>query len=46
MSGMRTIGILGGIGPQATIDFEARLHTAAQAILPQHVNEGYPPMVT
>jgi aspartate racemase len=46
MSGMRTIGVLGGIGPQATIDFESRLHTAAQAILPPHVNEGYPPMVT
>ena len=22
---MRTIGILGGIGPQATMDFEARI---------------------
>jgi len=43
---MRTIGILGGMGPQATIDFEARLHRLAQRLLPMHANEGYPPMVT
>ena len=43
---MRTIGILGGIGPQATMDFEARIHRVAQQFVPQHVNTGYPPLVT
>ncbi|MBT8207850.1 MAG: amino acid racemase [Acidimicrobiia bacterium] len=43
---MRTIGILGGIGPQATMDFESRIHRVAQWLVPQHGNEGYPPMVT
>jgi aspartate racemase len=43
---MKTIGVLGGIGPQATIDFEARVHAAAQACIPPRFNEGYPPMVT
>jgi aspartate racemase len=39
---MKNIGILGGIGPQATIDFETRLHLAAQRLVPQHGNSGYP----
>ncbi len=39
---MKTIGILGGLGPQATIDFETRLHLAAQRLIPQHGNSGYP----
>ncbi len=43
---MRTIGVLGGLGPQATMDFEARVHRVAQRLLPQHLNHGYPPMVT
>lgn len=43
---MKTIGVLGGMGPQATIDFEARVHRAAQQRVPQHANEGYPPMVS
>lgn len=43
---MKTIGVLGGIGPQATIDFERRIHEAAQRILPQRANGGYPPLVT
>jgi len=43
---MRTIGVLGGIGPQATIDFEVRLHETSQRLIPQQLNEGYPPMVT
>jgi aspartate racemase len=42
---MKTIGVLGGLGPQATMDFEARLHRLAQQRIPQHVNTGYPPMV-
>ena len=42
---MKTIGVLGGLGPQATMDFEARVHRAAQQLLPQKFNSGYPPMV-
>ena len=42
---MKTIGVIGGIGPQATMDFEARVHRAAQRLIPQRVNSGYPPMV-
>ena len=43
---MRTIGVLGGIGPQATMDFETRVHAEARCLLKPHLNEGYPPMVT
>ena len=43
---MRSIGILGGIGPQATMDFEARIHRVARQFVTQHGNTGYPPMVT
>jgi len=42
---MKTIGVLGGLGPQATIDFEARVHGAAQRLIPQSGNRGYPPMI-
>lgn len=42
---MKTIGVLGGIGPQATMDFEQRLHQAAQRLIPQRGNSGYPPVV-
>lgn len=42
---MKTIGVIGGIGPQATIDFEARLHAASQRLIPQLGNSGYPPML-
>jgi len=42
---MKTIGVLGGLGPQATMDFEQRLHRAAQRVIPQHLNGGYPPTV-
>ncbi|HSH79855.1 MAG TPA: hypothetical protein VLA19_15120 [Herpetosiphonaceae bacterium] len=42
---MKTIGLAGGLGPQATMDFEARVHRVAQELVPQHGNEGYPPMV-
>jgi aspartate racemase len=40
------MGVLGGISPQATIDFEARVHRAAQRLIPARWNSGYPPMVT
>jgi aspartate racemase len=43
---MKTIGVLGGLGPQATIDFEQRLHRVAQRLIPQHGNMGYPPLVS
>ena len=42
---LRTIGVLGGLGPQATMDFEARVHRVAQRLIPQRENSGYPPMV-
>ena len=42
---MKTIGVLGGIGPQATMDFEVRVHRVAQRLIPQSRNAGYPPMV-
>jgi aspartate racemase len=42
---MKTVGVLGGIGPQATMDFEARFHRAAQALIPQRGNSGYPPLI-
>lgn len=42
---MKTIGILGGLGPQATMDLEIRLHKAAQRLIPPMQNSGYPPMV-
>ena len=42
---MKTIGVLGGMGPQATMDFERRVHTAAQKLIPPQANSGYPPMV-
>jgi aspartate racemase len=42
---MKTIGVLGGLGPQATMDFEQRVHRIAQQLLPPDRNSGYPPMV-
>ena len=42
---MKRMGVLGGIGPQATIDFEARVHAVSQRLIPQQGNTGYPPMM-
>ena len=42
---MKTIGVLGGMGPQATMDFERRVHEVSQQLLPRSLNTGYPPMV-
>lgn len=42
---MKTIGVLGGLGPQATMDFESRVHRVSQRIIPPNSNSGYPPMV-
>ena len=39
------MGILGGMSPQATMDFEARVHRAAQRLVPWDRNRGYPRMV-
>jgi aspartate racemase len=41
---MKAIGVLGGIGPQATMDFEARVHAAARRLIPANANQGYPPL--
>jgi len=45
LSTMKTIGILGGLGPQATMDMEMRLHKAAQQLIPPMQNSGYPPII-
>lgn len=42
---MKTIGVLGGLGPQATMDFEHRLHQVAQRLIPRRANSGYPPLL-
>jgi hypothetical protein len=42
---VRTIGVLGGLGPQATMVFEVRVHHVAQHLIPPNRNGGYPPMV-
>ncbi len=42
---MHTIGILGGMGPQATMRFERRIHEEAARRLPPSWATGYPPMV-
>ena len=42
---MKTIGVLGGLGPQATMDFEARVHAVSEQLIPRMANTGYPPMV-
>jgi aspartate/glutamate racemase len=42
---MKTIGVLGGFGPQATMDFERRLHAVAQLLIPQQGNSGHPPLI-
>ena len=43
---MQTIGVLGGLGPQATMDFEQRIHKVSQSLIPPKMNRGYPPMIT
>lgn len=42
---MQRIGVLGGLGPQATMDFERRVHRISLDHLPSRGNTGYPPMV-
>ncbi len=42
---LKTIGVLGGIGPQATMDFEARVHAISQRLIEPEGNRGYPPLI-
>ena len=42
---IRTIGVIGGIGPQATMDFEMRLHRVSQQSIDPFFNSGYPSLV-
>jgi aspartate racemase len=42
---MQRIGVLGGISPQATMEFEARVHRVSQRRIPQDWNRGYPRLV-
>jgi aspartate racemase len=42
---MQRIGVLGGISPQATMDFETQVHRVCQRLIPQDWNRGYPRMV-
>lgn len=42
---MKTIGVLGGLGPQATMDFEVRVHQESQRRIAPRMNGGYPPMI-
>jgi aspartate racemase len=42
---VQTIGVLGGIGPQATMEFERLFHRASQQLVPQSAMEGYPPLI-
>ena len=42
---MKTIGVIGGIGPQATMDFEARIHRVSQRRIAPRFNSSYPPLV-
>ena len=42
---LKTIGVLGGIGPQATMEFEARVHEVARRLIRPQQNAGYPPMI-
>ena len=42
---MKTIGVIGGFGPQATMEFQARIHAIAQRRIPPDGIRGYPPMI-
>ena len=43
---LKTIGILGGLGPQATIAFEHQIHKVSQKLIKHFENQGYPPIFT
>ena len=42
---MKTVGVIGGLGPQATMDFEKQFHQAANRLIKPQFNSGYPPLV-
>lgn len=42
---MKTIGVIGGLGPQATIAFEEAVHKVSGELIVHFENQGYPPMV-
>ncbi len=42
----KIIGILGGMGPQATMDFEQRVHAIAKKLHPPKFSTGYPTMIS
>ncbi len=42
---LKTIGVLGGLGPQATIDFYSKVLSYCQARIKAHANKGYPEMI-
>ena len=42
---MKTVGVLGGLGPQATMDFETRLHDVSKSLIRPRFSGGYPPML-
>ena len=42
---MQRIGVLGGISPQATMEFETQVHRVCQRLIAQDWNRGYPRMV-
>jgi len=42
---LKTIGVLGGMGPQATMAFEASVHAVSQRLIPPRANAGYPPLL-
>ena len=41
---MKTIGIIGGLGPQATLDMLERIQKVCNRLIPQSANSGYPPI--
>ena len=41
----KKIGVLGGLGPQATIDFYSKVLYYCQTKVKPHANEGYPEMI-
>lgn len=41
---MKTIGVL-GLGAQAAVDFQARVHRVSERDLPRAATTGYPPMI-
>ena len=39
------IGVLGGVGPQATMRFEEQFHASCQRLIAPQMNRGYPPLI-